>query len=168
MGWLGLKLELETLQRDPYSTRNYMGEFEAISSWGNATSGDATADKWQSIFGLHSRFYTPVGKSTAGSGSSNTLRIKSKEMDSIIDELDRLHPEDQRVVELGQAFMKLWIENMYSIVTISFKKFVTIDEHYWTGFPTSENPFVQPLYWFGGGRFTLQHVEPVSQISHNR
>lgn len=164
----GLKLELETLQRDPYSTRNYMGEFEAISSWGNATSGDATADKWQSIFGLHSRFYTPVGKSTAGSGSSNTLRIKSKEMDSIIDELDRLHPEDQRVVELGQAFMKLWIENMYSIVTISFKKFVTIDEHYWTGFPTSENPFIQPLYWFGGGRFTLQHVEPVSQIAPNR
>ncbi len=157
----GLKLELETLQRDPYSTREYMGEFEATSSWGNASAGDVTGDKWQAIFGLHSRFYTPVGKSTAGNGSNNILRIKSKEMDHIIDELDQLHPKDPRSIELGQSFMKLWLENMYSIVTISFKKFVTIDEHYWTGFPTSENPFTQPLYWFGGGRFTLQHLTPV-------
>ena len=158
----GLKLEIETLQRDPYSTRNYMGDFESISSWGNASSGDATADKWQAIFGLHSQFYTPNGKSTAASGSIDTLRIKSKDVDLIIDKLGQIHPEDDRVVRLGHDFMKLWVENMFSITTISFKKFVTTDTHYWTGFPTSENAFVQPLYWFGGGRFTFQNVTPVA------
>ena len=158
----GLKLEIETLQRDPYYNRNLMGEFEAISSWSNASDGDATADKWKAIFGLHSQFYTPNGKSTATTGSTNTLRVKSKEMDLIIDELDQIHPEDDRVVELGREFMKLWVENMFSIITISFKNFTTVDQYYWTGFPTNENPFVQPLYWFGGGRFTFQHVEPAA------
>jgi len=33
---------------------------------------------------------------------------------------------------------------MYSIPVISFKKFVTWDERYWTGFPTSENPIYMP------------------------
>ena len=55
----------------------------------------------QAIFGLHSRFYTPVGKSTAGNGSTNTLRIRSEEMDRIIDELDQLHPNDPRAIELA-------------------------------------------------------------------
>ena len=158
----GLKLEIETLQRDPYYNRNLMGEFEAISSWSNASTGDATRDKWQAIFGLHSQFYTPIGKSTATTGSTNTLRVKSKEMDRIIDELDQIHPEDDRVVELGREFMKLWVENMFSIITISFKNFTTVDQYYWTGFPTNENPFVQPLYWFGGGRFTFQNVAPAA------
>ena len=161
----GLKLELETLEREPYTTRGNMGEFEAISSWAQAGGGlavNATPDKWQAIFGLHSRFYTPTGKSTAGTGSTNNLRIQSKEIDRIIEELGKIHPDDPRVVELGQEFMKLWVENMYSIVTITFKKFTTIDEYYWTGFPTSENPFMQPLFWFAGGRFAFQHIEPLS------
>ena len=75
----------------------------------------------------------------------------------------KIHPEDDQVVELGHDFMKLWVENMFSITTVSFKKFVTTDTYYWTGFPTSENAFVQPLYWFGGGRFTFQHVDSATR-----
>jgi peptide/nickel transport system substrate-binding protein len=52
---------------------------------------------------------------------------------------------------------------MYFITPISFKKFVTWDERYWTGFPTSENPKYMPLYWFQGGKFTFQSLEPVSR-----
>jgi peptide/nickel transport system substrate-binding protein len=161
-GDFGITVEIETLERDPYYTRNNTGLFEMTSGWGNANtlSVNATADKWQALLGLHSRFYTPVGESTAGRGSTNAMRLNSPELDAIIDEMGSLHPEDPRVLELARDSMKLWAENMYSIVTISFKKFVTIDEYYWTGFPTSENPNRQPLYWFIGGRFTLPQVEP--------
>jgi len=79
----------------------------------------------------------------------------------IIDDLSLIHPDDPKVIELGQAFMKMWVENMYSIVTISFKKFITVDEYYWTGFPHNDNPFAQPLYWFGGGRFTFQYLQSI-------
>ena len=108
--------------------------------------------------------YTPNGKSTATTGSTNTLRVKSKEMDRIIDELDQIHPEDDRVVELGREFMKLWVENMFSIITISFKNFTTVDQYYWTGFPTNENPFVQPLYWFGGDVSLFRTWHPRREI----
>ena len=162
-GDFGINVEIETLERDPYYTRNNQGLFDMTSGWGNANSlsVNATADKWQALLGLHSQFYTPVGESTAGRGSTNAMRLKSPELDAIIDEMGSLHPEDPQVLELARDSMKLWAENMYSIVTISFKKFVTIDEYYWTGFPTSEHPDRQPLYWFIGGRFTLPYVEPI-------
>ena len=40
----------------------------------------------------------------------------------------------------------------------SFKKFITQDQQYWSGFPTAENPTRQPLYWFIGGRFTFAQL----------
>ena len=161
-GDFGITVEIETLERNPYYDRNNTGQFEMTSGWGNACSlsVNATADKWQALLGLHSRFYTPVGESTAAHGSTNTMRLKSPELDAIIDEMGSLHPEDPRVLELARDSMKLWVENMYSILTISFKKFITLDGYYWTGYPTSEHPDRQPLYWFGGGRFTIPYVEP--------
>ena len=53
-----------------------------------------------------------------------------------------------------------WVENMYLITAIAFKKFVTWDEKYWTGFPTAENPNYMPLYWFQGGKYAFQSLEP--------
>ena len=46
------------------------------------------------------------------------------------------------------------------IQTISFKKFITQDTQYWSGFPTAESPTRQPLYWFFGGRFSFAGISP--------
>jgi peptide/nickel transport system substrate-binding protein len=62
------------------------------------------------------------------------------------------------VAQLGQEALKVWVENMLTTNTISFKKFTSFDDTYWTGWPTSENPTRQPLYWFIGGRFTFADV----------
>jgi peptide/nickel transport system substrate-binding protein len=52
------------------------------------------------------------------------------------------------------------VENAMDVTQIGFKKFVTWDEQYWTGFPTSENPTYQPLYWFHGGKYTFEVIKP--------
>jgi peptide/nickel transport system substrate-binding protein len=159
----GIQVEVNPMERNPYYTSQQTGDFEVLSAWSGSSgmSVNATTDKWQSIAGMHSRWYVPSGESTAGTGSSNEIRLKDPEIDRIIDELAALHPDDPQVLELGREWMKLYVENMYVIPTISFKKFITIDETYWTGFPTSENVTYQPLYWFHGGKFTFPQVEPV-------
>lgn len=158
----GIDVEVETLERDPYYTRWNTGDFVGISSW-SPFQVNAHPDLWFGLNALHSRFFTPVGQSTAGRGSASRLRYKSEQLDRIIDEMGKLSPDDPRVLELGREAMKWWVENMTSIITISFKKFITIDETYWTGWPTSENPNRQPLYWFIGGRFSFPQVEPVKR-----
>lgn len=155
----GIDVEVDALERNPYETRNRTGDFEVTSAWGLATP-NANPDLWQGLNTVHSRFFTEVGTDTAGTGSANNVRFKSPEIDAIVDELSKLSPEDSRVAELGQNAMKVWVENMLTIPTISFKKFTSIDETYWTNWPTAENPKRQPLYWFIGGRFTFADVEP--------
>jgi peptide/nickel transport system substrate-binding protein len=158
----GIQVELNAVERTLFHTSRSTGDFDIISNWAGASGMDtnATADKWQSIRTLHSDFYVPAGEDVRDISSRNQIRLKDPEIDRIIDEMGALHPDDPQVLELGREWMKLWTENMYIIPTISFKKFITVDEYYWTGYPTSENAPYQPLYWFNGGKFTFQQVEP--------
>ena len=123
----------------------------------------AVVDKWPFIHTFHSRYYRPTGKPSVGGFGGNNIRVKSKELDRLIDEMGSLPPQDPKVLELGREYMKLWVKNMYSIVTVSFKKFVTQDEYYWTHFPTADDPYGQPCYWFMGGRFILPDLEPTGR-----
>lgn len=158
----GIDVTVEALERNPYETRQRTGDFEVLSSWG-MLSVNANPDLWQALNAVHGRFFTPVGEDTAGRGSQNWVRFESPELDAIIDELGSLSPSDPRVAELGQEALKIMVENQWTSSTISFKKFTSFEDTYWTGWPTSENPTRQPLYWFMGGRFTFAEVEPKAQ-----
>ena len=153
----GINVEVRTLERNAYYNANRTGDFTATSNWGFSGGIGATAaiDKWPFINQLHSDFYLPQGEVSV----NNSLRVKSPEVDALIDELGGLAPDDPKVAELGREFLKLWTENMWSIPTISFKKFVTQDLYYWDNFPMAENPYGQPCYWFVGGRFIYPHLE---------
>src|ERR1700730_16292180 len=153
----GIDVNVETLERDPFNTRNATGDFVATSAWG-AFPVNAHPDIWQGLNALHSKFFTPIGKSTQGNGSQNLERFKFPELDTIIEQMGKLSPEDPAVLDLGRQAMQLWAQNMITIQTISFKKFITQDTQYWNGFPTAENPTRQPLYWFMGGRFSFQQL----------
>jgi peptide/nickel transport system substrate-binding protein len=159
MKQFGIDVQIEALERTPYTTNQNTGAFEATSSWG-MLSVNANPDLWQALNNVHGRNLTPIGTDTATKGSQNTVRFKAPELDAIIDQLSKLSPEDPKVAELGQQAMKYWVENMITTNTISFKKFTSFDDTYWTGWPTNENPTRQPLYWFLGGRFTFAEVEP--------
>jgi peptide/nickel transport system substrate-binding protein len=157
----GINVEVESLERDPYYTRQLLGDFEATSAW-VAFRVLASPDLWYGLNTMHSRFFTPVGE-PAPDITINPLRVKSPELDRIIDEMGALSPDDPKATELAQEALKWWVENMITTTTISFKKFITMDEYYWTGWPTAERPDWQPLYWFMGGRFPLMYVELVEK-----
>jgi peptide/nickel transport system substrate-binding protein len=155
----GIDVQIETLERDPYNNRNASGDFVTTSTWG-ALPINAHPDIWQGLNSLHSRFFTPIGKSTAGAGSNNIERFRFPELDALIEQMGRLSPEDPQVLDLGRQVMQFWVSNMVRLHTISFKKFITQDTQYWSGFPTAEDPKRQPLYWFIGGRFSFAGITP--------
>ncbi|MEW6045324.1 MAG: ABC transporter substrate-binding protein [Bacillota bacterium] len=161
----GIDVSVETQERDPYYTRNSVGDFEVTSAWGFGGGSGATMapDKWPFIQQLHSRFLQRVGKPAVGAFGGNITRVQSKALDEVIDRLGAAAPGDPTIVELDREFLKLWTENMWTISTISFKKFITFDEYYWTNFPTAENPYGQPNYWFMGSRFVLPYLKPTGR-----
>lgn len=156
----GIEVNLLGLERTVFDQNHVTGTGYQISTpWYSFVLADG--DSWPQTRTRHPDLYVPNGEDYRALGGSNHERVNDPKVGEYIDSMVALEPgtpENQAVV---QEFLQYWTEQMYTITVISFKKFVTWDERYWTGFPTSENPEYMPLYWFHGGKFAIQSIEPV-------
>jgi peptide/nickel transport system substrate-binding protein len=157
----GIEVNLQGLERSVWDQNRWVGQYQMSTPWFTFVlpSGDA----WPQIRGMHPDFYVPNGEDFRAKGGGTAYRLNDPKIGEMIDAMSLLSPDSEENYEAVREFTKYWIENMYSITAISFKKFVTWDERYWTGFPTSENPNYMPLYWFQGGKFAFQSLSPVAQ-----
>ena len=158
----GVEINFSTLDRNTWSQNHYVGEYEVSTPW--TSFALASGDMWPQIRGRHSKYYAPVGEDYRPLGGDGVRRLQDDRSDELIDAMESVNPVSQEAenVELGVQFLQNWVENMFDITCIAFKKFVTWDETYWTGFPTAENPNYQPLYWFQGGKYAIQNLHPTS------
>lgn len=158
----GIDVNFITLDRSTWTQNHRVGAFEASTPWQSFAL--ASGDMWPNVRGYHSKYYAPSGEDYNPLGGNSLRRQQETVLDELIDEMEGVNPVAQEAenLALAHAFVKHWTENMLDITTIAFKKFVTWDEKYWTGFPTSENPNYQPLYWFMGGKFAIQNLSPSS------
>jgi peptide/nickel transport system substrate-binding protein len=157
----GIEVNLQGPERNTIDQNRFVGQFEVGTPWYSFALADG--DSWPQIRGLHPDFYVANGSDFRDKGGNNEARINDPKLGEFIDMMAAMNPDDPASVTLVQDFLKYWTENMYFITAISFKKFVTWDERYWTGFPTSENPSYMPLYWFQGGKFAFQSLKPAGQ-----
>jgi peptide/nickel transport system substrate-binding protein len=160
-GNFGIEVNLQGAERSVWDQNRYVGQFGITTMWLSFSLADG--DTWPQLRELHPSYYTPLGEDArnTGGGWFNTTRLNDPKLGEMIDAMALTAPGSEESLQVSQDFLKYWVENMYSIPVISFKKFVTWDERYWTGFPTSENPTYMPLYWFHGGKFTFQSLKPV-------
>lgn len=156
----GIEVNLQGAERSVWDQNRYVGQFGITTMWLSFALADG--DTWPQLRELHPSYYTPLGEDArnTGGGWFNTTRINDPQLGEMIDAMALTAPGSEESLQTSQDFFKYWVENMYSIPVISFKKFVTWDERYWTGFPTSESPTYMPLYWFHGGKFTFQSLTP--------
>jgi peptide/nickel transport system substrate-binding protein len=155
----GIDVNLQGLERSVWDQNNFIGQFGISTPWSTFTLADG--DSWPEIRGLHPDFYVPNGEDYRPAGGINLMRLNDPRVGEFIDAMASVSPGSEENTQLTTEFLQYWTENMYFITAISFKKFVTWDERYWTGFPTSENPNYMPLYWFQAGKFAIQSLTPV-------
>ena len=154
----GINVNLQGLERSVWDQNNAMGQFGITTLWYSWSLADG--DSWPQIQGLRQDRYAPVGTDIRTKGG-NSMRMSDPKITKFITDMEKVSPQSKDNTQLVQDFLKYWIENAYDVTQIGFKKFVTWDEQYWTGFPTSEKPTYQPLYWFHGGKYTFQVLKPV-------
>lgn len=154
----GINVDMQGQERDTvWNVNNAMGNFAVTTLWYCFSLADG--DAWPQIQNLRSDRMTAIGEDIRPKGGSS-IRIKDPKVDEFIANMEKVSPGSEENTKLVQDFLKYWVENAFDITQIGFKKFVTWDEQYWTGFPTSENPTYQPLYWFHGGRYTFEVLKP--------
>jgi peptide/nickel transport system substrate-binding protein len=154
----GIDVNLQGLERSVWDQNRFVGQYQVSTPW--TTFVRADGDAWPQIRGLHPDFYAPNGEDYRPLGGNGQFRLNDEVTGAAIDAMVGLNPDSPENIEAVQEYLKYWTENMFFITGISFKKFVTWDERYWTGFPTSEKPDYMPLYWFQGGKFAFQSLKP--------
>jgi peptide/nickel transport system substrate-binding protein len=154
----GIEVDLQGLERSVWDQNHFVGQFDMSTPWYQFAL--ASGDAWPEVRAWHPQFYAPNGEDYRPLGGNSIMRLQDPRVGELIDAMVPLDPTSEENFQAGRDFVQYWTENLYFITVISFKKFVTWDERYWTGFPTAENPEYQPLYWFHAGKFAIQSLQP--------
>ena len=127
---------------------------------GPSKPGEADPDLSFFLDSWHSQYVAQPGEIQT---PRNWQRWSNPELDRIIEEVRAIDFNDPRGVELGQEFVKLTVEEMPTIPLMSYNVFSVQSDRYWTGFPTADNPYANPVTNWANGRYILNMIKPVSQ-----
>ncbi|TCT32991.1 ABC transporter substrate-binding protein [Martelella mediterranea] len=139
--------------------RTEAGDFEAVVSWAVETWG-GHPDLSFFLDSYHSQFIAEPG---GVQPARNWMRWSDPELDALIEEIRMSDFNDLDTnVELGREFVRLHLQEMPNIPLMSYNVFVALSERYWTGYPTAENPYANPVNNWANSRYILTQLEPVN------
>ena len=134
------------------------GEYTANLAWVVETWG-GDPDLFYFLQYYHSRFYTPSGQQA--SGNPGGVRWKNAEVDQIIEALQQL-PFDatDQTVELGLQYCKLAAQEMPTTPLMAYNVFTTMDTTYFTGYPSIDDPYTDPVPNWGNTKYMFVKIKP--------
>ncbi len=152
----GLKCEITGESSATWDTNASIGNWEIAGYW---PTGFITKDIYSQINGWDADLIVPLGERGAGQGS----RWNNKEATDIIHELAKLSPDDPKSYELAMEFEKIAIKDLPFIGFHSGVKFVPTNSTYWTNFPSADNPYNGPWWWWSCFKYITTEITPVAK-----
>jgi peptide/nickel transport system substrate-binding protein len=143
---------------DIFSLRMPGGDYEASVAWAVETWG-GHPDLSFFLDSYHSQYIAEPGDLQP---ARNWMRWQNPELDRIIEAIRGVDFNDlERNVELGRDFVRLHLQEMPNIPVMSYNVFSAMLERYWTGYPTSENPYTDPVNNWANSRSIFTQISPV-------
>ncbi|MGF1623535.1 MAG: ABC transporter substrate-binding protein [Alphaproteobacteria bacterium] len=152
----GIDAEIVTVGPEIFN-RLRLGDYDvgmgwSIETWGGHPDLSFFLESW------HSGYIVQPGESQP---PRNWQRWQHPELDRIIEAVRGIGFDDPQGVDLGREFVELMVEEMPIIPIMSYNVFSVVNERYWTGFPTSENPYANPVSNWANTRYIFPMLEPV-------
>jgi peptide/nickel transport system substrate-binding protein len=137
-----------------FNDRFNKGEYEAaISGHGGSVSGDP-------YFTL--RLYQSATTAVPGAHLVNFSRWKNEQYDKIVDQIATTSLNDKaKLIELFKQAMELWLPQLPDIPLTKFYHRIGMNQSYWKGWPTEENPYVNGASWHLTWNLITAKIEPV-------
>ena len=136
--------------------RRNAGDFEAlivwsVETWGGHPDLSYFLDSW------HSQFVAAPGRPQS---PRNWQRWADPELDKIIEQIRRIGFDDPKGLELGREYVKLAVREMPTIPLMSYNVFTAMDDTYWTGFPSDDQPYTNPVPNWANTRYMMVRLKP--------
>jgi len=149
----GIDATVNTLTAGTFWTQQGTGEFDAGSYWPGCAIG---ADIYPNLNGWHQKFIVPTGENAPG----NVNRHASDELARIFDELEVIPADDPNAIPLSKELLMTMAEEMHWIPMFGTSKFVPVNETYFTNYPTAENYYEGPWWWWSTFKFIVSQIQP--------
>jgi peptide/nickel transport system substrate-binding protein len=124
--------------------------------WINGHGGSIT-DPFTTLDYYTSKYFAPIGQPTA-----QTSRFNNAEYDAILDQMAVMSPSNPEYMDLYLAAMEIWLENLVDAPIQQWLHRIPMNQTYWTGWPTEENPYVNGAFWALTFPLILHRLEATS------
>jgi peptide/nickel transport system substrate-binding protein len=153
----GLAVNVQQLESGPFWNADSNGNFNAGSYWPGCGT---IPDVYYFLDGTWNRKYiVPSGQPAPG----NRPRFDHKGISDLIDGLAPFTFDDPKIVPMTQEVMKAWVAEMPWIPMFGTSKFVPVDTYYWSGFPTSDNFYEGPWWWWSLFKYMTPKFKPTGK-----
>lgn len=132
------------------------GEYSSSFAWTIETWG-GHPDLFFFLQSWHSKFYVPSGQPAAG---TNSMRWKNPELDQIIESIQKISFDDPKGVDLGLQYCKLAVQDMPITPIMAYNVFTTMDTTYFTGYPSVDDPYTDPVPNWGNTKYMYLKIKP--------
>lgn len=152
----GIPTQVQQMQAGAFFTAENTGDYEVGSYWGMSCA--ITPDLFVRMEGWHQDYVRENGTPA----SSNQGRYVDEELSALIDELRAIPSDDPEIVPLGTEILKELVEGLPSIEMFGTSKFVPVNETYWTNYPSADNYYEGPWWWWSNFKFIAAQLEPAA------
>ena len=104
----------------------------------------------------------PAGE--VGGFYSNPWRWNSEAAQAysdVVAQMRDLPPGDPGLDALYVEAMEIWLSELPDLPISQAIKLVPFDQTYWTGWPTSDDPYIQPATWWQSTHVIIHNLQPV-------
>jgi peptide/nickel transport system substrate-binding protein len=117
------------------------------------------SDPYATLEIYHSRNAFEVGRPTL-----YPARWSNPDYDKIVDEAGQIPPNDPRLLDAVKAAMEIWMREAVEAPISEWYHRVPMNQTYWTGWPSENDPYMQPSFWYTSGSFgyVLARLKAVS------
>ncbi|GHA25099.1 peptide ABC transporter substrate-binding protein [Devosia pacifica] len=152
----GVPTNVQQMQAGAFFTAENTGDYEVGSYWGSSCA--ITPDLFVDMEGWHQDYVRDNGTPA----SSNQARYVNEDLSALIDELRAIPADDEEIVPIGTEILKEMVEGLPAIEMFGTSKFVPVNETYWTNYPSADNYYEGPWWWWSNFKFIVAQIEPAA------
>ena len=150
----GIPTNVQQMQAGAFFTAENTGAYEVGSYWGSSCG--IVPDPFVRMEGWHKDYVRPNGTPT----SSNQARYANDRLSALIDDLRAIPSDDPEIVPLGTEILKEIATGLPVIEMFGTSKFVPVNETYWSNYPSADNAYEGPWWWWSNFKFIVARLQP--------
>ncbi len=124
--------------------------FRGHAAWWLWGHGASVNDPFQTLQLYHKRAYRPVGENILW-----PARWRNEAFSALVDKIEALEPASPDVRPLVDQALVIWMREQVAVPISQFYHRIPFNTTYWSGWPSTENPYINPTFWHNTGALML-------------